>query len=1063
MPRQLGLHKLSAAPALPRQVAHARRRRRDRRDPWRQFWRVRRFKLVAREPARTRARTAETQEGNKLRACEMAAATQALLAASDDIVLGPMGEQLRVTDCGGGDTNSCMFTSMARALYDDTHHYLLLRVVATLELLHEAIGTVVSPPADVHGSDALCRHLQLVYWQHVDAARELGHMSEATTLEALATALQVRVWYGMAVGGGANRAWKWTCAGPLPGSAAATVFLAYNGTNHWSAAVPVSGEGAPLRGLGAQEVERCLLDVAARLYAVVERCGIDVIKVKFDDVMGHWATQGPHGTVAATWRATLRRHNLAIPDRVAVTAHLATAAGLGASADPDDDRPTLLLPTTGAVARQAPRSAFDMMMARNVKRTVCEEGDPREDAGREQDRSTELPREGSAQKRTKYGTTGLVVPECVSWAQLLKINSDPGSSAILVDDHAADLLRTCGQYQCSICSIRGQAKRYNIALHWGGHVKAGEAALRQPTLPSVVSQMTPSQARGKAADMFTAMALTAGITAHQLELLRPYVPLLVAAGKLPCRQTILRGGGRVDEFVRLLKRRLASAVAHRKVVLVVDGSSTDYDGGVKMVNVVCITAAEDAPMLLRCDLATVDSMDAAYYGALLLSVLTEYNIAHENVVGVCADNTSVMPKFIKDAGFIHIPCCAHVINLMISALAEGLQVHDIFGWRQYVGRSTARRKRMLDAGLNPHALDWPDTRFGYAVVAVKELCKRWDAYLRFAAANPPEDWERVKDAPGRNSYARLLRCMRSPALRLAAILVKRLCKTGYRLLQRSQADVADVEPTFFTDFKAWLGVLDSARQHPAAYVTSAAMKHGVALVASLEAPAGEDWTKLAQGLQAGVATARVKVRRHLATNRADKPDAFLDILERRFKWDIANADVLPKDDVSLFALVGPTVSPTFVGNYKSLQSLLERRDSRLPPRNNSIQFWRSLPAVYPVYTSLAREALGALSIPLSNAAVERTFSVLRSRSAFNRLHAGDRYVSNVMLLSCNQHMLQKIVRPEYADLCARLQVSVDARDVTDVPEDDTPDRPSAPPGGRRRGAAKRRRENLSAT
>jgi hypothetical protein len=272
-----------------------------------------------------------------------------------------------------------------------------------------------------------------------------------------------------------------------------------------------------------------------------------------------------------------------------------------------------------------------------------------------------------------------------------------------------------------------------------------------------------------------------------------------------------------------------------------------------------------------------------------------------------------------------------------------------------------------------------------------------------------------------------------------------------------------VGPTFFADLRAWLGVLDDTRQNPALYINSAAVKHKIELAGPLESSEGEDWNKLVQGLQSGVSNARRKVRDHLESKRADKPDAFLDILERRFKWDIGNAVVLPKNDVSLFALVGPTVSPGFVGKYKALKILLDARDDRLPPRDNSILFWRKLPEIFPDYKAVAREALGALSIPLSNAAVERTFSVLRGRSEFNRLHAGDRYVSNVMLLSCNQHMLQKIVRPEYADLCARLQVSVDARDVTDVPEDDTPGRPSAPPGGRRRGAAKRRRENLSAT
>ena len=67
-----------------------------------------------------------------------------------------------------------------------------------------------------------------------------------------------------------------------------------------------------------------------------------------------------------------------------------------------------------------------------------------------------------------------------------------------------------------------------------------------------------------------------------------------------------------------------------------------------------------------------------------------------------------------------------------------------------------------------------------------------------------------------------------------------------------------------------------------------------------------------------------------------------------------------------------------------------------------IRFWRTVAADKSDIAIVGKEAVRALSIPISQAVVERSFSVLSNREIDNRLHALDRYVVNMMMLAGNR-------------------------------------------------------------
>jgi hypothetical protein len=104
--------------------------------------------------------------------------------------------------------------------------------------------------------------------------------------------------------------------------------------------------------------------------------------------------------------------------------------------------------------------------------------------------------------------------------------------------------------------------------------------------------------------------------------------------------------------------------------------------------------------------------------------------------------------------------------------------------------------------------------------------------------------------------------------------------------------------------------------------------------------------------------------------------------------------------------LGEAASKDVAAEYKMFLEAYQEGTLPVAPfaDNKAIAFWRELRSTgqYPL---IVRYALKALSIPYSNATVERTFSVMKGLEHKNRLSAGEDYLKNLMLHNCNRPWL----------------------------------------------------------
>lgn len=976
---------------------------------------------------------------------------------------GPQGEEICEVDCGSGDgSNSCLFSSFSYLLFNSSDLYMLLRVVATLSMLHDA-GDVI----DSLDTNA-CELAKSTYWGEIDRAHVAGNECGEPTLLGLAHALDIEVHYHTKGSVTLENTIKWMCATPAFGGAIGTVIMLHDSyRHHWTAAQLADRVGKPIFPETVDEAAQRLLRITLKLHGAVN-CRTDVVKDKLSEVMDHWATsvKRADGGAGFTWFSMLRAHGIPVPMELVTRRQLSRCiANDGNTRSSTHSQSSGGQATPGSVVGKS-RSLFEFWgigksptpstsrtdrsndnnsrgAASTHKRRRVETEDERsaqdteDESSNAEDSADERSsaEESEDELRTDESEPGSSSDDpkdkphrqesqkarrqTLSFKTLKRLDDYWGGGWIATDNEAKKLLKKKGKYRCCKCAQTGVAKAHNIGIHLRGVHKAqpGIASkAHQHILQTFFEKLSDRDAQNYTAHLLGGFLVADGLSSGQVDSMRKYMPLFLVAKTLPSRRALLREKGQIDKNIGKLKEGIRNAVKNRRIVLVIDAATSRFTGGASVITVSCITATEDEPMLLCCELEKKASMDAPYYSRLLQSVLDDYGINKKNVVGVSADNTSTMPRFIKDSGFIHIPCVAHVINLMFEAIAGRFQVDQVFRWKAYTSHATDRVDLMLEAGLSPTKLSWPDTRFGYAVVALTELTERWDEYAKFAVEHPPSD--------PTAAYDFLRQCMQSPACRLAAALVADICEQGLDLLEQSQCNFDCIPGDFMSDLQSWLdAVLDDARKRPAAYISRVAGTYNIPLEGRLLPETGIDWQYLKDRLVVGVGDAITKATRHFkgkTSGGADSGD-FLEILRRRFHWDIRQPEMMPETATDAALALGQNVSSRIASLCVQLRQELVRTKGDqtrgpLPPRTNPINFWRAL-LNHRRYSEVAKEVLGVLSIPLSNATAERTFSVLRSRAVFNRLHAKSRYVTNMMMLSCNKYMFTKVFLPELQVIC----------------------------------------------
>ena len=83
------------------------------------------------------------------------------------------------------------------------------------------------------------------------------------------------------------------------------------------------------------------------------------------------------------------------------------------------------------------------------------------------------------------------------------------------------------------------------------------------------------------------------------------------------------------------------------------------------------------------------------------------------------------------------------------------------------------------------------------------------------------------------------------------------------------------------------------------------------------------------------------------------------------------------------------------------------RRARCPSTTRALAaFWASV-AAHPDFAVVGKAAIRALAISISQTMLVRAFSTLKNLATQNRLHAGERYLTNSLMLVCN--------RPYYKD------------------------------------------------
>lgn len=205
------------------------------------------------------------------------------------------------------------------------------------------------------------------------------------------------------------------------------------------------------------------------------------------------------------------------------------------------------------------------------------------------------------------------------------------------------------------------------------------------------------------ARLLAIMLFQLGLAANQIEGMRPLLPLFQATAYIPKRSTITRKDrGIMAEYARLLVAELTKVVAGKDLIIYVDGSDTKFADDSKVVHVMADSPWFTHPILLAVVLedGTV-SMDSEWYCKLITDVAATFKIKQWQIVGACTDNTATMPKAVRLAGLRHIPCMAHIINLMVTCIITAFGLEDLYGWRLFVAHSALRVALMLVAGLDP--------------------------------------------------------------------------------------------------------------------------------------------------------------------------------------------------------------------------------------------------------------------------------------------------------------------------------------------------------------------------
>jgi hypothetical protein len=298
------------------------------------------------------------------------------------------------------------------------------------------------------------------------------------------------------------------------------------------------------------------------------------------------------------------------------------------------------------------------------------------------------------------------------------------------------------------------------------------------------------------------------------------LPLLKVVDKLPSATTLRKEDGAQDIDVKSLRVYLGDLLRDTQVTLYIDASDTKYCGKLKVTFVIADAPTLPHPVLLEVKLESGEvSCDAQYHVNLIQAVIEQYGLDPAKIAGIATDNTNVMPRFVRDAGFDHFPCVAHVINLMLTVIAKALGLKDLLGWREFFARSQPRCNAARTAKLNYMACQVPEHRFCYALPCLEELVENWDGFAALLQATIDEYTGTLS-----SNLEHLAENMFKPGVRelvrAKVLIARKLCEQAERLVKVTSCDIRSLPFSFSTWFHAWLDLLQISESDVEEFITA---------------------------------------------------------------------------------------------------------------------------------------------------------------------------------------------------------------------------------------------------
>ncbi len=335
----------------------------------------------------------------------------------------------------------------------------------------------------------------------------------------------------------------------------------------------------------------------------------------------------------------------------------------------------------------------------------------------------------------------------------------------------------------------------------------------------------------------------------------------------------------------------------------------------------------------------------------------------------------------------------------------------------------------------------PDTRFGAILRATKLLAANRAAYTaHFEAARATHGAELMEDG---SRVSTIVENLRSDKEFACLLVFNALTTPVAELLVMGQREIRTLPMGFWGLFNGFLDLLHMYWRDAVAYLQpKKKSERGTApLFTSLLAASGIALNKAAfdavlEAAVSGISLACQCQVRSLAEpavglsedGKAIPIRAELKILGRREQFCLGK---LPAPGSGRFldwadAALGGMPLPAWTISYSRLysdhiagkalpDSLL---DTTTPEDTAALIAWWQDKAPTPSkpsnekYAPVVDSALRALCIPISQAAVERMFSIMSNRQIDNRLGAGPAYVSHMLALSCNYETTVEVARAE---------------------------------------------------